>query len=136
MDARTLFVVKGGKALDPDRYKPAVSAGDLHLAKTMPEVTPLAVAQAMGVTKPSVTSILSCLMKHDVIVRKRYGKVYLTDRGVLYARYYDDLLQKILQHFPLEGDFTTEEKEDAALAMAAALPAREVDARCAVLYGE
>ena len=26
-----------------------------HLAKTMPEVTPLAVAQAMGVTKPSVT---------------------------------------------------------------------------------
>ena len=102
-----------------------------HLAKTMPEVTPLAVAQAMGVTKPSVTSILSCLMKHDVIVRKRYGKVYL-----LYARYYDDLLQKILQHFPLEGDFTTEEKEDAALAMAAALPAREVDARCAVLYGE
>lgn len=107
-----------------------------HLAKTMPEVTPLAVAQAMGVTKPSVTSILSCLMKHDVIVRKRYGKVYLTDRGVLYARYYDDLLQKILQHFPLEGDFTTEEKEDAALAMAAALPAREVDVRCAVLYGE
>lgn len=98
-----------------------------HLAKTMPEVTPLAVAQAMGVTKPSVTSILSCLMKHDVIVRKRYGKVYLTDRGVLYARYYDDLL---------EGDFTTEEKEDAALAMAAALPAREVDARCEVLYGE
>lgn len=90
----------------------------------------------MGVTKPSVTSILSCLMKHDVIVRKRYGKVYLTDRGVLYARYYDDLLQKILQHFPLEGDFTTEEKEAAALAMAAALPARKVDARCAVLYGE
>ena len=107
-----------------------------HLAQTMPEVTPLAVAQAMGVTKPSVTSILSCLMKHDVIVRKRYGKVYLTDRGVLYARYYDDLLQKILQHFPLEGDFTTEEKEAAALAMAAALPARKVDARCAVLYGE
>ena len=136
MDARTLFVVKGGKALDPDRYKPAVSAGNLPPGQTMPEVTPLAVAQAMGVTKPSVTSILSCLMKHDVIVRKRYGKVYLTDRGVLYARYYDDLLQKILQHFPLEGDFTTEEKEDAALAMAAALPAREVDARCAVLYGE
>ena len=101
----------------------------------MPEVTPLAVAQAMGVTKPSVTSILSCLMKHDVIVRKRYGKVYLTDRGVLYARYYDDLLQKFCST-PAGGDFTTEEKEDAALAMAAALPAREVDARCAVLYGE
>ena len=121
VDARTLFVVKGGKALDPDRYKPAVSAGDLPPGQNHAGGHP---------------SILSCLMKHDVIVRKRYGKVYLTDRGVLYARYYDDLLQKILQHFPLEGDFTTEEKEDAALAMAAALPAREVDARCAVLYGE
>lgn len=136
VDARTLFVVKGGKALDPDRYKPAVSAGDLPPGQNHAGGHPPGSGQAMGVTKPSVTSILSCLMKHDVIVRKRYGKVYLTDRGVLYARYYDDLLQKILQHFPLEGDFTTEEKEDAALAMAAALPAREVDARCAVLYGE
>ena len=106
-----------------------------HLAKTMPEVTPLAVAQAMGVTKPSVTSILSCLMKHDVIVRKRYGKVYLTDRGVLYARYYDDLLQKILQHFPLTGEgFTPEECYSAAVAMAVSLPAREIDERCEALY--
>ena len=108
-----------------------------HLAKTMPEVTPLAVAQAMGVTKPSVTSILSCLMKHDVIVRKRYGKVYLTDRGVLYARYYDDLLQKILQHFPLTGEgFTPEECYSAAVAMAVSLPAREIDEKCESLYGE
>ena len=106
-----------------------------HLAKTMPEVTPLAVAQAMGVTKPSVTSILSCLMKHDVIVRKRYGKVYLTDRGVLYSRYYDDLLQKILQHFPLAGEgFTPEECRSAAIAMAVALPAREIDEKCEALY--
>ena len=94
------------------------------------------IAEYLGVTKPSVTSILTSLMKQGVIVRRRYGKIYITDRGVLYARYYDELVEKILQHFPLEGDFTTEEKEDAALAMAAALPAREVDARCAVLYGE
>ena len=107
-----------------------------HLAQQNTEVSPLALAQAMGVTKPSVTSILTSLMKQGVIVRRRYGKIYITDRGVLYARYYDELVEKILQHFPLEGDFTTEEKEDAALAMAAALPAREVDARCAVLYGE
>ena len=107
-----------------------------HLAQQSTEVSPLALAQAMGVTKPSVTSILTSLMKQGVIVRRRYGKIYITDRGVLYARYYDELVEKILQHFPLEGDFTTEEKEAAALAMAAALPAREVDARCAVLYGE
>ena len=107
-----------------------------RVAKQNTDVSPLALAQAMGVTKPSVTSILTSLMKQGVIVRRRYGKIYITDRGVLYARYYDELVEQILQHFPLEGDFTTEEKEDAALAMAAALPAREVDARCAVLYGE
>ena len=80
-----------------------------HLALQSTEVSPLALAQAMGVTKPSVTSILTSLMKQGVIVRRRYGKIYITDRGVLYARYYDELVEKILQHFPLEGDFTTEE---------------------------
>ena len=86
-----------------------------HLAQQSTEVSPLALAQAMGVTKPSVTSILTSLMKQGAVVRRRYGKIYITDRGVLYARYYDELVEKILQHFPLEGDFTTEEKEDAAL---------------------
>lgn len=130
------FYEKGGCTLTLTDTNLRYLLAIYRLAQTMPEVSPLAVAQAMGVTKPSVTSILSCLMKHDVIVRKRYGKIYMTDRGVLYARYYDNLLKKILQHFPLEGDYTPEERESAALAMAAALPARELDAHCAVLYGE
>ena len=75
-----------------------------HLALQSTEVSPLALAQAMGVTKPSVTSILTSLMKQGVIVRRRYGKIYITDRGVLYARYYDELVEKILQHFPLAGE--------------------------------
>ena len=33
-----------------------------HLAQQSTEVSPLALAQAMGVTKPSVTSILTSLM--------------------------------------------------------------------------
>ena len=61
------------------------------------------IAEYLGVTKPSVTSILTSLMKQGVIVRRRYGKIYITDRGVLYARYYDELVEKILQHFPLAG---------------------------------
>ena len=75
-----------------------------HLAQQSTEVSPLALAQAMGVTKPSVTSILTSLMKQGVIVRRRYGKIYITDRGVLYVRYYDELVEKILQHFPLTGE--------------------------------
>ena len=77
------------------------------------------IAEYLGVTKPSVTSILTSLMKQGVIVRRRYGKIYITDRGVLYARYYDELVEKILQHFPLAGEgFTPEECYSAAVAMA------------------
>ena len=65
-----------------------------HLAQQSTEVSPLALAQAMGVTKPSVTSILTSLMKQGVIVRRRYGKIYITDRGVLYARYYEDVYKR------------------------------------------
>ena len=106
-----------------------------HLAQQSTEVSPLALAQAMGVTKPSVTSILTSLMKQGVIVRRRYGKIYITDRGVLYARYYDELVEKILQHFPLAGEgFTPEECYSAAVAMAVSLPAREIDEKCEALY--
>lgn len=99
-----------------------------RLAKQNTDVSPLALAQAMGVTKPSVTSILTSLMKQGVIVRRRYGKIYITDRGVLYARYYDDLVETILQHFPLaDMGFTPEECRNAAIAMAVSLPAREID---------
>ena len=85
----------------------------------------------------NVTSILTSLMKQGVIVRRRYGKIYITDRGVLYARYYDELVEKILQHFPLAGEgFTPEECYSAAVAMAVSLPAREIDEKCESLYGE
>ena len=106
-----------------------------RLAKQNTDVSPLALAQAMGVTKPSVTNILTSLMKQGVIVRRRYGKIYITDRGVLYARYYDGLVETILQHFPLaDMGFTPEECRNAAIAMAVALPAKEIDEKCEALY--
>ena len=109
--------------LDPDQFQPALSAGHPPSGAAKHRVSPLALAQAMGVTKPSVTSILTSLMKQGVIVRRRYGKIYITDRGVLYARYYDELVEKILQHFPLAGEgFTPEECYSAAVAMAVSLP--------------
>ena len=108
-----------------------------ELGQASPEVSPMALAKAMGVTKPSVTSILTQLAKHKVVVRRRYGKIYLTDRGILYARYYDGLVHKILESFPFApGVFTPEECRAAAIAMAVSLPAREVDAKCAALYND
>ena len=68
---------------------------------------------------------------------KEEGLPYITDRGVLYARYYDALVEKILQHFPLaDMGFTPEECRSAAIAMAVALPAREIDEKCESLYGQ
>ena len=78
---------------------------------------------------------LQPMMKQGVIVRRRYGKIYITDRGVLYARYYDDLVETILQHFPLaDMGFTPEECRNAAIAMAVSLPAKEIDEKCKTLY--
>ena len=50
-----------------------------HLAQQNTEVSPLALAQVMGVTKPSVTSILTSLMKQGAIVRRRSGPILLTE---------------------------------------------------------
>ena len=78
------------------------------------EVSPLALAQAMGVTKPSVTSILTSLMKQGVIVRRRYGKIYITDRGVLYARYYDELVETDFAALPAGGRWASPPRNAAA----------------------
>ena len=108
-----------------------------HLALQSTEVSPLALAQAMGVTKPSVTSILTSLMKQGVIVRRRYGKIYITDRGVLYARYYDELVEKILQHFPLAGEgFTPEECYSARWPWPCRCPQGRSTRSARGLYGE
>ena len=45
-----------------------------HLAQQNTEVSPLALRQAMGVTKPSVTSILTSLMEAGGHYAARYGK--------------------------------------------------------------
>ena len=46
-----------------------------HLAQQSTEVSPLALAQAMGVTKPSVTSILTSLMKQGAHSRLKIMKL-------------------------------------------------------------
>ena len=69
-----------------------------------------------------------CSSRQARIVRQRYSKIYITDRGVLYARFYAERVADILQHFPLkEAAFTQEERYNAAVAMAVALPARADD---------
>ena len=44
------------------------------------------IAKALDCSKASVTNMMSNLMEMGLLVRERYGKIYLTDTGFLLAR--------------------------------------------------
>lgn len=115
------------------RYLMAIS----DIGKTTPKVSSQQVARALGVSKPSVNYILEVLMKRRLIVKERYGKIYLTDRGAFAVRFYGDLRDRVLAQFPVPDlGLTPEERRSAALAMAAALPSRLFADAYQRLYGE
>ena len=90
------------------------------IARKKAAVSSMEVAQALGVTKPSVARVLESLMERGLVVKERYGKVYLTDRGAFTARYYHDIVRRILHSFPeMPFPLTEEQKYGAACAMAA-----------------
>lgn len=101
------------------RYLFAIS----EAAAQTPDVSSRQIAAALGVTKPSVVHILNVLMRDGLIVKRHYGKIYLTDRGAFTVKYYRRLLEQSLAALP-EYDFpvSAEERRTAALALIAALP--------------
>lgn len=104
------------------------------IAQTGNEVSSQQIARELGVTKPSVTHVLDALMRRGAVVKERYGKIYLTDRGVVAARYYHRLVASILADFPQLGQpLTEEEQRRAAIAMAAALPCEALQSYLAAL---
>ena len=56
-----------------------------HLAQQSTEVSPLALAQAMGVTKPSVTYTTKRLRESGYITMDKDGLITLTDSGLAIA---------------------------------------------------
>ena len=106
------------------------------IARKKAAVSSMEVAQALGVTKPSVARVLESLMERGLVVKERYGKVYLTDRGAFTARYYHDIVRRILHSFPeMPFPLTEEQKYGAACAMAAALPAEDYRQRYDRVFG-
>ena len=85
------------------------------ISQTKTVVSSMEVARTLDVTKPSVVRVL--------VVKERYGKIYLTDRGAFTVHYYRKILDRILENFP-ELPFPVDwaQREAAAFAMAAALP--------------
>lgn len=97
-------------------------------ARTQRDISSRTIAERLGVTRPSVARALGQLMERGMIVKAHYGKIYLTDRGSFVARRVQQQLDSVLENFPpLALDaalLTDQEKRQAALALAAALPER------------
>lgn len=95
------------------------------LGRTTPDVGAAEIAKTLRVSKPSVTRMLGNLMDRGLVVRERYGKVYLTDTGFLLTKNLKrnmELLQTLIPK--MELDLTEEELSDASYLLAAALPDR------------
>lgn len=91
----------------------------------------------VGVTKPSVVHILNILMRDGMVVKRHYGKIYLTDRGAFTVNYYRRLLDATLAAMP-EYPFpvSADERRNAALALIAALPDRDYREHFGALFAE
>ena len=94
-----------------------------ELGKSTPDVGTQAIAKALNCSKASVTKMMAILMGMNLLVRERYGKIYLTDTGFLLAK---DMLRCVeLTHkrLPAMGfDLTEEEARDFVRTMVVNLP--------------
>ena len=99
-----------------------------ELGQTAPEVGAAAVARALNVSRPSVTRMLGVLMDKGLVVRERYGKIYLTDRGFLLARNFQKKVHTLQRLIPaMNLCLTGEELLETACLLAAALPQHVFD---------
>lgn len=96
-----------------------------QLSQPGTEVSSAGVARVLGVSRPSVTRMLTVLTEKELITKERYGKINLTDRGAALARQQLEFVRLLTLRLPALGlDLSAREAEEAALALAAALPQR------------
>ena len=82
-----------------------------------------AVARALSCSKASVTNMMANLMELSLLVRERYGKIYLTDTGFLLAKELFRCVEVIRERLPAMGFELTEEEATAlAYTMVVNLP--------------
>ena len=94
-----------------------------ELGKSTPDVGTEAVAKALNCSKASVTKMMATLMDMNLLVREKYGKIYLTDTGYLLAKDMLRCVEVICDRLPAVGfDLTTEETAALARAIVLSLP--------------
>ena len=98
------------------------------LAQKKAEVGAAEVAKAVRVSRPSVTRMLGNLMERGLLERERYGKIYLTDTGLLLAKRYSDRVTDLRGRVLQMGlQLTEEEVLETACLLAASLPERVLE---------
>lgn len=70
------------------------------LGRVTPDVGAAAIANTLKVSRPSVTRMLNILMDRGLLVRERYGKIYLTDTGFLAARDFKRKVERLQARIP------------------------------------
>ena len=99
------------------------------LSQKAPNVGAAAVARSLGVSRPSVTRMLGILSQRGVLEQKRYGKIYLTDQGLVLAHTFSRKVALVAERLPrMELALTEAERCQAACLLAAALPDHVLDA--------
>ena len=94
-----------------------------ELGKSTPDVGTQAVAKALNCSKASVTKMMATLMDMNLMVREKYGKIYLTDTGFLLAKDMLRCVEVICDRLPAVGfDLTREETAALARAIVLSLP--------------
>lgn len=93
-----------------------------EISQTAPDVYSANVAKRMHVSRPSVAKMLGVLMQKGLVVKERYGEIYLTEKGSLLARNFDRTVHLLTERLPMTGlPLTKEETHQAACAIAAVL---------------
>lgn len=96
-----------------------------QLSQVRLEVRSASVAEALGVSRPSVARMLAILSEKELVTKEYYGRVTLTDQGAALARQQMEYVRRLALRLPALGlDLSAQEAEEAARALAEALPKR------------
>ncbi len=94
-----------------------------EISKSMPDVSSASVAEKLGVSKPTVSAMISGLSEKTLVVKRRYGKIYLTEQGLKLAQRMSANIEYLVQQFSSWNmALNQEEMYQAAKAAAIALP--------------
>jgi len=124
-------VLLGGSAMKESNEEGTLNLTEAHLnyilsiyeiSKITADVSSCSIAKALGVSKPSVSAMLSALMSRHLLVKERYGKVYLTDDGYVIAMRLERNIKVLEEKIPLmEISFTDDEIRKLARVIAVTL---------------